>query len=124
MDNVSELAEYLKSLGYTVVFCGEKSLCIPHPSLPLYLRVDLEDNFVYMSIKHGEDLRSILEDMHDSGENVEEEVESALSYLSAASLKARMWVEERGYVPVFKLREGSLDIYEMLEEIVEESEEE
>jgi hypothetical protein len=75
-----------------------------------------------MSIKHREDLREVLEEMRDSGESVEEAVEEALGYLTNASLKARLWIEQRGLTPVFDLRRGSIEIYEILEDVLEEAE--
>lgn len=116
---ISELAEHLKSLNYTVILHNEHEIRVLHPSLPIYLQVKVKENFVYMTIKHTEELKEILEDLRDSGEDIENSVEEVLSYLSIVSLKVRKWIEERGYVPVFKLRDGSLEIYEMLEELLE-----
>ncbi|MEM1850536.1 MAG: hypothetical protein QXD40_05500, partial [Desulfurococcaceae archaeon] len=119
---VNELAEHLKSLNYIVILHSEHEIRVLHPSLPIYLQVEVRNNFVYMTIKHGEGLREVLEDLRDSGEDIENTIEEVLSYLSVVSLKVRKWVEERGYVSVFKLRDGSLEIYEMLEELLEEEE--
>lgn len=119
---VSTLAEYLKSLNYIVVLHNEHEIHVLHPSLPVYLQVKVKDKFVYMTIKHAEELRDALEDLRDNGEDLENTVEEVLSYLSIVSLKVRKWVEEQGYVPVFKLRDGSLEIYEILEELLEEKE--
>jgi len=124
LSHVNELAEYLKSQGYEAVQTEASELRVLHPSLPVYLLVEFRDNFAYMSIKHSEELREVLEDLRDDYEDVEGIVEEALSYLSLASLKVRMWVEERGYTSVFKLRDGSIEIYEILEEVLEEREEE
>lgn len=116
---ISELVEYLKSLNYNVEIRGENEIRVYHDSLPMYLRIEIQGRFVYMSIKHGEELREVLEELRDSGENVEELVEDALSYLSIASLKVRTYIERQGYIPVFKLRNGSLEIHEILERLEE-----
>lgn len=119
MSITDELVRYLRSLGYDVDDSGDV-IKVRHANLPIYLYVQFKDRFVYMGINHESDLRDILEDLYDSGEDVESIVEEAISYLSTASLKIRNWIEERGYVPVFKIRDGSIDIYEMIEEIIEE----
>ncbi|MGC8982866.1 MAG: hypothetical protein ACP5KA_03830 [Desulfurococcaceae archaeon] len=117
-----ELAEYLKSQGYGITLTGSQSLVIEHPSLPIYLHLEFKDNLVYVSIGLNRDeLREVLGEIRESGEDVEEVVEDALSYLNNASLKARKWLEERGYTAVFKIREGSIEIYEVLEEVLEEA---
>lgn len=118
----SALTEYLRTLGYTVETPVKNELRILHGTLPLYLKIEVQDKFVYMSIKHTHEFREVLEDLRESGEDVEELVEDALSYLSIASLKVRTWIEERGYIPVFKLRDGSIEVYEILEEVKEEGE--
>jgi len=117
-----ELAEYLKSQGYGITLTGSQSLVIEHPSLPIYLHLEFKGNLVYVSIGLNRDeLREVLGEIRESGEDVEEVVEDALSYLNNASLKARKWLEERGYTAVFKIREGSIEIYEVLEEVLEEA---
>ncbi len=117
-----ELAEYLKSLGYKVEVLNN-TVRVLHDVLPLYLELEFKDRFVYISIKHTDDFRDYLEEMRDMGEDIEEQVETAMSYLSIAALKARQWIEDKELVPVFKLREGSIEISETLEELVEEEEE-
>jgi hypothetical protein len=118
-----DLLNYLKTLGYSVEhYNGE--IRVLHETLPLFLEIEFHGRFVRMSIKPREGFKEAIEDMRDMGEDVEEVVESALSYLNIASLKARQWIEEHGLIPVFKLREGSIEVYEALEEILEEEEEE
>ena len=117
------LAKYLEEQGFSVKVESDTLLTIPHDNLPVYLTIEFRDNLVYMSIKHREDLREILEELRDSGEDVEEILEEALGYLTNASLKARLWIEQRGLTPVFDLRRGSIEIYEILEDVLEELEE-
>ncbi|MEM4487237.1 MAG: hypothetical protein QXK88_00305 [Desulfurococcaceae archaeon] len=119
---VSELAAHLRSIGHRVETPSEKELKVLHDLLPVYLHVEVEGNIVYMAIKHTEDLRATLEELHESGENVEEIVEEALGYLSIVSLRVRSWVEKKGYIPIFKLREGNIKVYEILEELGEDIE--
>jgi hypothetical protein len=114
-----ELAAYLRREGYNVEVLNN-AIRVLHDTLPLYLDVEFKERHVYLGVVHGEELRSILEDLKDAGEDVEEIVESALSFLSMAALKARHWLEERGFIVVFKLREGTVEVYDMLEEILEE----
>lgn len=121
--SVYGLAKYLEDQGFTVKIESDTLITIPHDNLPLYLAIEFRGNLVYMSIKHREDLREVLEEMRDSGEGVEEAVEEALGYLTNASLKARLWIEQRGLTPVFDLRRGSIEIYEILEDVLEEAEE-
>jgi hypothetical protein len=121
--SVYSLARYLEEQGFRVNIVSDKALTVPHDNLPVYLAIEFRDGIVYMSIKHGEDLREVLEELRDSGEDVEEVLEEALSYLTSASLKARLWIEQRGLTPVFDLRGGSIEIHEILEEVLEESEE-
>lgn len=121
MSLIDRLAEYLRAEGYcTELRDGE--IIVPHGGLPLYLRIEFKDRFVYMSIKHMDDFKEALEDLKEAGEDVEEIVENAVSYLSIASLKVRQWVEDKGLIPVFKLRDGSVEVYEILEEVLEEEE--
>lgn len=119
MDIINDLVDHLRKLGY-VVERDSNALMIVHGSLPLYLRVEFKNHLVYMGINYRESIREILEDLRDSGEDIEEIVEDAISYLSIASLKIRQWIEDKGFVPVFKLRNGSLEVYEILEDILEE----
>jgi predicted thioredoxin/glutaredoxin len=121
--SVYGLAKHLEDQGFTVKIESDTLITIPHDNLPLYLAIEFRGNLVYMSIKHREDLREVLEEMRDSGEDVEEAVEEALGYLTNASLKARLWIEQRGLTPVFDLRRGSIEIYEILEDVLEEAEE-
>jgi hypothetical protein len=114
-----ELAAYLRREGYNVEVLNN-AIRVLHDTLPLYLNVEFKERYVYLGVVHGEELRSILEDLKDAGEDVEEIVESALSFLSMAALKARHWLEERGFIVIFKLREGTVEVYDMLEEILEE----
>jgi hypothetical protein len=118
----SDLELYLKKLGYRVEYSNGE-IRVLHEALPLYLKIEFQGRFVHMSIKPGEGFKEAIEDLKDMGEDVEEIVENALSYLNIASLKARQWIEEHGLIPVFKLREGSIEVYEALEEILEEEEE-
>jgi len=120
---INELADYMRAQGYTVEL-SNGVIIIPHGSLPLYLKIELKNNFIYMSIKHMDEFKDVLEDLKGAGEDVEEIVEDAISYLSIASLKARQWAEDKGLIPVFKLRDGSVEVYEILEEVLEEEEEE
>ncbi|MEM4718219.1 MAG: hypothetical protein QXE81_05620 [Desulfurococcaceae archaeon] len=119
MDIINDLVDYLRNLGYTVER-DNNFLMILHGSLPLYLRVEFRGNLVYMCINYKDNIREALEDLKDSGEDVEEVVEDAISYLSIASLKIRQWIEDKGFIPVFKLRNGSLKVYEILEDVLEE----
>lgn len=119
MSVADDLVTYLRSIGYDVDAYRD-AIRVRHTSLPIYLNVRFKDRFVYIEIDHEGGLREILEELYEGGEDIESIVEDAISYLSTASLKIRQWIEERGYVPVFKLRDGSIDIYEMVEEIIEE----
>jgi predicted thioredoxin/glutaredoxin len=117
------LAKYLEEQGFSVKVESDTLIIVPHDNLPVYLAIEFKGNLVYMSIKHREDLREVLEEVRDSGEDVEEVLEEALGYLTSASLKARLWIEQRGLTPVFDLRRGSIEVYEILEDVLEEAEE-
>lgn len=121
--SVYGLARYLEEQGFKVNVASDTMLVIPHGTLPVYLTIEFKGNLVYISVKHGEELREVLEDLRDSGEDIEEVLEEALSYLTNASLKARLWIEQKGFTPVFDLRRGSIEIYEILEDVLEEAEE-
>lgn len=123
LSNASQLANYLMSLGYKIVLVGEKEIAVSHPSLPLQLYIEFKNSLVYMGVRFDrEELKSILEDLYESGEDLESTVEEALSYVNIASLKARKWLEEHGYTPIFRLRDSSIEIYEILEDLMEELE--
>ncbi|MEM1642301.1 MAG: hypothetical protein QXI85_05880 [Desulfurococcaceae archaeon] len=120
--STAELASYLESLGYRVQL-EDKKLVIVHPSLPLQLYIEFKEPLVYIGIRFDRDeLADVLRDIHESGESIEEVVEEALSYLSVASLRARKWLEDKGYTPVFRLRDSSVEVYELLEDLREELE--
>ncbi len=121
--SVYSLARYLEEQGFKVEVISDTAIAVLHSNLPVHLIIEFKGNLVYMSIKHGEDLREVLEELRDSGEDVEEILEEALSYLTNASLKARLWLEQRSLTPVFDLRRGCVEIYEILESILEEAEE-
>lgn len=125
MDSISEVAKQLESEGYRVLVQSENVMLIPHPSLPIRLRVEFKEPLAYVTVEfEKEELREILEDLHEAGEDIESVVEEALGYLNAAALKLRKWLEEKGYAMMLKLREGSIEIYELLEELEEELAEE
>ena len=117
------LARYLEEQGFKVNIISDTTLIIPHGTIPVYLAIEFKGNLVYISVKHGEELREVLEDLRDGGEDVEEALEEALSYLTSVSLKARLWIEQKGFTPVFDLRRGSIEVYEILEDVLEEAEE-
>lgn len=123
LTNVAELANYLVSQGFRVVLTGEREIAVPHQSLPVQLYIEFKDSLVYIGVRFDrEELKSVLEDLHESGEDIESAVEEALSYVNTASLKARKWLEDHGYTPVFRLRDSSIEIYELLEDLLEELE--
>ena len=122
MNIINGLLSYLESLGYRVEILSENELKIPHDTLPIFLHVEVRENIIYMGLRYSDELRKVLEELHDYGEDIEKIVEDALSYLTNASLKINPWIREKGYITVFRLREGSNDIYEILEDIRESGE--
>ncbi|MEM4756641.1 MAG: hypothetical protein QW254_01185 [Desulfurococcaceae archaeon] len=118
---IQELCNYLNSQDIKARVIDEKSIRIDYDTLPIYLLVELRDGkYLYISIRYEDHLRDVLEDLHEGGENIEDVVEEALSYLSEISLRIRKWSEPRGLITVFKLKEGSVELLDMVEELKQE----
>ncbi|MEM1628126.1 MAG: hypothetical protein QXP02_02495 [Desulfurococcaceae archaeon] len=118
---IQELCNYLNSQDIKARVIDEKSIRIDYDTLPIYLLVELRDGkYLYISIRYEDHLRDVLEDLHEGGENIEDVVEEALSYLSEISLRIRKWSEARGLITVFKLKEGSVELLDIVEELKQE----
>lgn len=117
---INDLADFLARNGFTPVVQGKSSLRVYDSELPVYLEARLEDNKVYTYIGFTGELREELEEAALSGEDIEEMVENSLSYLNTCALLVKKWADEKRLITVFKLREGSVELMELLEDIMEE----
>ncbi|ADV64472.1 hypothetical protein Desmu_0153 [Desulfurococcus mucosus DSM 2162] len=118
---ISDLAEFLRRHGFKVIAYRD-ALRVPDEELPIYLEVKLDAGKIYTAIGFTEELREILEEKASGGESIEDIVEDALSRLNTCALLVKKWADERRLVTIFRLREGSVELMDLLEELREEME--
>ncbi len=93
-----------------------------HSELPAYLVVKLTPSKkkAVIELEADEELNDALVDMIESGEDVEDIVDTVISELRDAAIEVSRILEEKDYVVSLKLREGERDIRDQLEEVLEE----
>ncbi len=94
-----------------------------HKSIPVSLSVILNGLNAELSIEADEELRDILEELIESGEDISSLVDDVLSELRDIALEIQGLLEKRGFKVELNLREGENDVRDLLEEITEEYEE-
>lgn len=97
---------------------------ILHHLLPVYLDIVFGGNRVVIKLSYDSSLKDFLEDLVSSGsDNVEDLVEDVISEFNELTAGLYKWFKENGYEINIKLREGEIDIIELLEDLIEVSEE-
>jgi len=93
-----------------------------HSELPAYLVVKLTPSKkkAVIELEADEELNDALVDMIESGEDVEDIVDTVISELRDAAIEVSRILEEKDYIVSLKLREGERDIRDQLEEVLEE----
>ena len=93
-----------------------------HSELPVYLIVRLNPSKkkAVIELEPDEELNDTLVDMIESGEDVEDVVDTVISELRDAALEVSRVLEEKNYEVSLKIREGERDIRDQLEEVLEE----
>jgi len=119
---INDLISFLRKHSFNAVAYGN-TVRVMDEELPVYLEVRFDGNKVYASIGFTDDLRDALEEAILNGRNVDEAVEEALSRLNICALLVKKWVDERGLIMIFKLRDGSIELTNLLEELKEGLEE-
>lgn len=114
-----DLYLFLQELSNNVELAGEE-LLIPYDEIPIWLIVKPANSAIYVSLRLGEDLRSYLEDIAWSGQNIEETVNEVLEYFSEIALRIRKWGEKHNVVTVFNLHESIVRIQEIVEDVIED----
>lgn len=121
--SIQSLVDMIVSKGYQVQGIGNK-LRVLHHLLPVYLDIIFGSNKVVIKLSFDNNLRDFLEDLVSSGsENVEDLVEDVISEFNELTAGLYKWFRENGYEINIKLKEGEIDIIELLEDILEVSEE-
>ncbi len=113
-----ELVEYLKEHDLKLRR-GKRTVKAIHKSIPVILVYKFANKHVTVDLDYEEDLRDVLEDLIDAGENVEELVDDVLSELRDLAIETSRILEEKGYNVELKLREGENDIRDLLEDVME-----
>ena len=119
---LNEIAEFASKRGYNVEARGNV-LRIIHPDMDdLGLVIREDDGTVYIELLQGEELRDSLDDLiqETDRETVEEYIrEDILSDLESLASNIEALCRARGLRVENRVREGILDVLEILEDIAE-----
>ena len=113
-----ELVDYLKEHDLKVKK-GKASLKAIHQNIPVYLVYRFRGKNVVIELDYDEELREVLEDLVESGEDVEDLVDDVLSELRDIAIETSRMLEDKGYSCNVKLREGENDIRDIVEDVME-----
>ncbi len=91
-----------------------------HTELPIGLQVTLRKKSAIVEMIYSDELREVLEDLYESGEDVEALVDDTLSELRDIAIDVSRLLEEKGYKVNLKIKEGENDIRDILEDFMEE----
>lgn len=121
MSIVDELSKLLVDLELKV----EKKRNIikaMHRELPVYLIIKLTPSSkkAVIELEADEELSDTLVDLLESGEDIEDIVDTVLSELRDAAIEVSNVLEEKDYIVSLKIREGERDVRDQLEEVLEE----
>jgi len=113
------LVDMIVSKGYQVQGVGNK-LRILHHLLPIYLDIVFSGNKVVVKLSFDNNLREFIEDLVLSGsEDVGDLVEDVIGEFNELTASLYKWFKDNGFEINIKLKDGELDIRELLEDILE-----
>ena len=91
-----------------------------HKTIPITLIIRIIGDEAIIELEPEEELRDVLVDLIEAGEDVEETVDDVLSELRDIAVEISQLLSDKGYEVKLKLREGENDVRDILEEIEEE----
>ncbi|MCD6300603.1 MAG: hypothetical protein J7L82_00855 [Staphylothermus sp.] len=91
-----------------------------HKTIPVTLIIRLVDDEAIIELEPEEELRDVLVDLVESGEDIEDVVDDVLSELRDIAVEISQLLSDKGYDVKLKLREGENDVRDILEELEEE----
>ncbi len=116
------MVDMIVSKGYQVQGVGNK-LRVLHHLLPVYLDIVFSGNKVVVKLSFDNSLREFIEDLVLSGsENVGDLVEDVIGEFNELTASLYKWFKDNGFEINIKLKDGEIDIMEMLEDILEVTE--
>ncbi|MGB9828133.1 MAG: hypothetical protein ACPLSM_06410 [Thermosphaera sp.] len=120
--SIQSLVDMIVSKGYQVQGVGNK-LRVLHHLLPVYLDIVFSGNKVVVKLSFDNSLREFIEDLVLSGsENVGDLVEDVIGEFNELTASLYKWFKDNGFEINIKLKDGEIDIMEMLEDILEVTE--
>ncbi len=119
MSVIDEIAEILEQYDLKIRR-GRSSIKAYHASIPIGLNIQIRKKTALIELTYKDDLREVLEDLYESGEDVEALVDDTLSELRDIAIDVSRLLEEKGFSVKMKLREGENDIRDLLEDLEEE----
>ena len=94
-----------------------------HSSIPVILKVYISKKKASIELEAEEDLRDVLDELVEAGEDIESLVDDVLSELRDIAIEIGRALENKGYRVELNLREGESDVRDIVEEVAEEYEE-
>ncbi|MET1159958.1 MAG: hypothetical protein ABWW65_03265 [Thermoprotei archaeon] len=126
MSVAEEIADLMSRYGLEISEKKKSVVKGTHSELPISLvaKIQSAKKTIIVELVPEEDLSDVLADMIESGEDVEEAVDSIIAELRDVAIEISRRLEDSGYKVILKLREGERDIRDLLEEVTEEYSEE
>jgi signal transduction histidine kinase len=91
-----------------------------HKELPVSLIIRISGDKAIIELEAGDELRDVLVDLIESGEDIESMVDDVLSELRDIAIEASQLLSDKGLEVELRLREGESDIRDVLEDVMEE----
>jgi len=124
MSVVDEITVYLKKEGLKFQKRkGTLTIFYPDLEIQLVLKIDESSRKAVLSLDYDEELRDHIADLFDSGEDVEDIIDTAISEIRDIAVNISNILESKGYSIEDKISEGEKDIRDLMEEVLEEYEE-
>jgi len=114
-----DIAEVARIRGLQVEGSGER-LVVKHTTLPLEVVVERSGGEFRVELRAGEGLGEAIDEMLSQGEDPREEIEEALNELVRIVDYTVQRLEREGIKARRETRQGIMDVYEALEERLEE----
>jgi len=94
-----------------------------HSRIPIALKVYVGRRKASIELEAEEDLRDVLDELVEAGEDIASLVDDVLSELRDIAIEIGKALENKGYRVELNLREGENDVRDIVEEVTEEYEE-
>ncbi len=91
-----------------------------HKELPISLVIRVSGDKAIIELETSDELRDVLVDLIESGEDIESIVDDVLSELRDIAIEASQLLSDKGFEVELRLREGESDVRDVLEDVMEE----